>query len=104
MAVAGGGGGVVSRPAPLAPEAAAVVARWRPVRWPDDDAAAVVPLLGLVRGWVTVAAPRDARTARRFMRLDRGAGGLGAADARDDGRVDGVGVGERRVLGDGGAR
>ena len=69
MAVAGGGGGVVSRPAPLAAEAAAVVARWRPVRWPEDDAAAVVPLLGLVRSWVTVAAPRDARTARRFMRL-----------------------------------
>ena len=69
MAVAGGGGGVVSRPAPLAAEAAAVVARWRPVRWPEDDAAAVVPLLGLVRSWVTVAAPRDTRTARRFMRL-----------------------------------
>ena len=69
MAVAGGGGGVVRRPAPLAAEAAAVVSRWRPVRWPEDDAAAAVPLLGLVRGWVTVAAPRDARTARRFMRL-----------------------------------
>ncbi len=38
------------------------------MRWPDDDVAAVLPLLGLVRGWVTVAAPRDAESARRLMR------------------------------------
>ena len=53
---------------PLAPDVQAVVERWKPTNWTQEDLQALEPLLPTVRQWVTAVPPRDTKHAQRFLR------------------------------------
>ena len=56
----------------MAPEVLAAVEQWRPAECSAGDAAALEPLLALVRRWVLAAVPPTEVMARRWMRAAAG--------------------------------